>query len=174
MWSNNNFIITLDGHDGSGKTTLANLLAKELGGIYVRPFAGLAGKKLIGLADQKDYENVVSFGYETVLGFVNSYSNEILVFDRCWMTVFSLVPENFRHDPRWFPLPLTVLCYSDLDHTLLRLAQRTEEKFDVNYHQYYLDLYLELSREFHSNLLLTDKNEIPDCLNQLKKWCKPS
>ena len=49
-------IIVLDGHDGSGKTTLARLAAETLGGTYVKPFDGTLGDMIMWLSDERRYE----------------------------------------------------------------------------------------------------------------------
>ena|ERR1035437_7918058 len=174
MSSNNNIIIAIDGHDGSGKTTLAKLLAEKLGGIYIRPFGGDAGLQLIGYADKKDYKNVSLFGNQCIRKYAEAYSSDILIFDRHWMTVFSLLPESDRKDATWYPLPLTTLCFSDLEHTLARLQGRTEKGYDKNYHAYYLDLYLKLGLEFNANILRTDRHSIEECIDKLMEWYQSS
>ena len=170
MGSNKNTILALDGHDGSGKTTLAKLFAEQIGGIYIRPFDSDSGPQLLNYADKQDYKNVSLFGKHTIKKYDDAYSGEILVFDRHWMTVFSLLPESYRHDKIWYPLPSTMLCFSNLENTLSRLQVRSEKVYDQNYHTYYLDLYLNLSKQYNINVLRTDRSDILKCLKILIKW----
>lgn len=165
-----NKIIALDGHDGSGKTTLAKDLAEHIGGIYIRPFGGEAGEMLIGLAEQKKYEELCAFGKEKLNSICTGYQNKVLVCDRHWMTVFSLLPQEYWNDPGWLPLPPTALCYAALETTLSRLSERSEKAYDRDYHSYYLDLYLRLAQLFNAKVLRTDHYNYKDSLAQLADW----
>ncbi len=167
-------MLALDGHDGSGKTTLSKLLAEKIGGVYIRPFAGDAGIELIQHFEKKDYKKVSLFGYEMIKRHYDSYNNEILVYDRHWMTVFSLLPETYWSDKLWNPLPATTLCFSDLKGTLTRLKKRTEKSYEESYHAYYVDLYSKLAKKYHANILRTDVQDIETCLNKLIEWYKMS
>ena len=53
-------IVALDGHDGSGKTTLAYALAERLGGTMVRPFAGETGAQLLHAGERQDIAGCLS------------------------------------------------------------------------------------------------------------------
>ena len=164
----------MDGHDGSGKTTLAKLLSEKINGIYVRPFAGAAGMELIEHFEKKDYKQVSAFGKEMIDQHYRMYENEILVYDRHWMTVFSLLPETYWNDKKWHPLPATTLCFADLEHSLARLKKRTEKSYEESYHRYYLDLYMKLAKHVGANILRTDQHPIDECLKQLITWYKMS
>lgn len=174
MKKNNNLVLAIDGHDGSGKTTLSKALAEKIGGIYVRPFEGAAGIQLIEYFEKKDYEQVSAFGNELIRKQYEMHDNEILVFDRHWMTVFSLLPESYWSDKKWYPFPATTLCFSDMEHTLSRLEKRTEKSYEQSYHLHYLELYVKLAKEFDANILRTDQYDVEECLVKLKKWYKTS
>jgi thymidylate kinase len=169
-----NLVLAIDGHDGSGKTTLSKLLAEKIGGIYIRPFAGDVGIELIEHFERKDYKNVSRFGLEMIRKQANEYENEILVYDRHWMTVFSLLPESYWNDRIWHPLPATTLCYADLEHTLSRLKKRTEKSYEESYHTHYLGIYDKLALTFEANIVRTDQEDIEHSLIQLTKWYKTS
>jgi thymidylate kinase len=174
MKKSNNLILAIDGHDGSGKTTLAKLLAEKVNGIYVRPFAEDAGVKLIEYFEKKEYEKVSLFGREMIRQHDELYDNEILIYDRHWMTVFSLLPESYWNERIWHPLPPTTLCFSDLENSLTRLRKRMEKSYEESYHTYYLDLYKKLATRFGANILRTDEHTIEACLKELMEWYKMS
>ncbi len=174
MKKRNNLILAIDGHDGSGKTTLAKLLSEKINGIYIRPFAEENGIQLIKYFDAKDYKKISAFGYETIKKQEQLYQNEILVYDRHWMTVFSLLPESYWNDKIWHPLPVTMLCYCDLEHCLNRLKKRTEKSYEENYHAYYLEVYYKLANYFGARILRTDQKNIEECLTELTKWYQSS
>ena len=163
-------IIALDGHDGSGKTTLAKLLADETGGRYLRPFGGEAGVELLNYAEKKEYNKLSLFGITQINKVISGYSNELLICDRHWLTVFSLLPEEYWDDSAWLPLPPTVLCFAGLDTTLARLGERKEEEYDLDYHSYYLEVYLKLGKKFNTELLRTDQYNTGESLSQLIHW----
>ena len=163
-----NTILAFDGHDGSGKTTLCKAIAEQLGGIYVRPFGGSNGIDLIEAADDKDYLSVLKIGLNSIKEVEKNYSNSILVFDRHWMTVLSLVPEEYWK--KWEEYPPTILCWADLSTTKERLATRIEKKFDDEYHKYYLKRYVALKDFKQSKLINTGENNIQSCLNEISLW----
>lgn len=165
-------ILALDGHDGCGKTTLARSLAQAVGAIYVRPFGGEAGVQLLKYAEEKQYDQVSRYGHQMIQNQINLYPDAVLVFDRHWMTVFSLLPETYWGAPRWQPLPPTTLCLADLLTTLQRLGVRDEEKYSEEYHSYYLALYEKLANTFQANILRTDRFDIEHCLKSLTQWWK--
>jgi cytidylate kinase len=169
-----NLILAIDGHDGSGKTTLSKLLAEKIGGIYIRPFAADAGIELIEHFEKKEYKRVSQFGNELIRKHAEEYENEILVYDRHWMTVFSLLPESYWGDKIWHPLPATTLCYADLEHTLSRLKKRTEKSYEECYHTHYLEIYDKLATTFDANIVRTDQQDMEQSLIQLTKWYKTS
>ncbi|MBK6699592.1 MAG: hypothetical protein IPG55_06760 [Saprospiraceae bacterium] len=164
---NGNSLIAFDGHDGSGKTTLSKMFAEKTDTIYVRPFSGDMGTRLLELAEKKDFDSVSKFGADIINNIYARYKNEILVFDRHWMTVFSLLPEKYWYNEVWLPLPKTILCYVDLRTTLSRLKNRMEEEFDRDYHNNYLAIYMKLGSYFKVDVLRTDQFGISECLNKI-------
>jgi thymidylate kinase len=173
MNENGNRIIAFDGHDGSGKTSLSKMFSEKSNAMYIRPFGGDTGMQLLSLAEKKDYEAVLTFGFSTIQDCYDKCKDETLVFDRHWMTVFSLIPETYFHVlDSWKPLPETFLCYADLDTTLIRLRKRTEEAFSKEYHQHYLDIYKKLGLQYNATIIRTDQHSLTDCLNQITEFTK--
>lgn len=163
-------VFVLDGHDGAGKTTLARMLAQKLNAIYVRPFSGDTGEKLIRLANEEKFSETSNWGLQAIKIMHNAYPDRKLVFDRHWMTVFTLIPQDYWE--QWMPLPPTILCWTDVSSTLIRTASRREKQYPEDYHRYYLNAYKKLADQFNCYLLDTSHKKIEESLNELLTWTR--
>ena len=147
-------ILVLDGHDGTGKTTLAHLVANSLGGTYVKPFDGTLGDMLIWLCHEKKFALANSLAQASVEKIKSEHTgSDLLVFDRHWLSIFTLVPEELRAS--WLPLPETILCWADLQTSISRFSSRGDDLGDIAQHKYYIELYRSLADEFSIPLVDT-------------------
>ncbi len=159
-------IIALDGHDGVGKTTLAKRLAETNCGIYVRPFGGSTGIKLIQAAEAKSYEKVIEIGKNAIEKETESEHAKPLIFDRHWITVLSLLPKQYW---KCWPKPVhTFLCSADLETIKSRIAPRKEKKFDDNYHSHYLHTYIQIAKECNCVVIDTDQLSITQACKNIE------
>jgi thymidylate kinase len=118
--------VVIDGHDGSGKTSIAKGLAKELGGEYVKPFDSSLGKHIAWLWKTRQFELADSVARSAIAHEMLARSKaKILIFDRHWLTMFTVLPEKYYQ--LWAPLPSTILCWTDPSTTGARLRQRGEK-----------------------------------------------
>lgn len=136
--------IVVDGHDGTGKTTLSHGLAGALGGIAVRPFADTLGDHVAWLWRAERYDEAGSLALAAVERVRAVTAARPLVFDRHWLTMFTVLPE--RHWAAWYPLPPTVVLTAAAPVVASRLAARAEATGDLAEHDEYGRRYLELSR----------------------------
>ncbi len=119
-------IIVLDGYDGSGKTTLANLLVRNLGGRYIKSYGDSLGRLIWSLFGDREFE-MADLVSRTACRkeWETNRDAAPLVFDRHWMTMFTLLPENYYKN--WEPLPKTFLCRANPEITVERLQARGEK-----------------------------------------------
>lgn len=163
-------ILVLDGHDASGKTTLAARLAAELGARHLRPFAGAVGRQFTSAANQGNFDAAAAIAHRAVEDSLAAATSNVVIFDRHWMTVFSMLPEAYWHD--WKPLPPTILCWADLATTLDRLQGRTQSEADDFDHPHYLTVYWQLARRFDCEILRTDKLGVEESLATALAWSR--
>ncbi|HEX7168530.1 MAG TPA: hypothetical protein VF230_16230 [Acidimicrobiales bacterium] len=163
-------VVALDGHDGSGKTTLARGLAASWGGTYGRPFGGARGSALLRAGERGDVDAVVALGEEGLRAAVEeSGGARPLVLDRAWMTVASLVDwDAFASRWQWW-VP-TVLCWADLDTTLARVGARDEHPMPRSWHEHYLQRYLALAETTNTYVLRTDLESPAASAALLEQW----
>ena len=158
----------LDGHDGAGKTTLAAMLAESLGGVHVRPFAGDTGRLLISYVNQGNVTLAADLARQAVEETLSKSEAPVLVFDRHWMTAFSVLPETYWNE--WQPLPPTTLCWADLQTTLQRVNSRSHDEGESYDHRHFLSVYWELAKRFECNILRTDQLSLDESFASLYSW----
>ena len=167
--------IILDGHDAVGKTTIGKKLVSQLKlealkAEWVEPYAIYNGEKLIDLYIKKDYEGIIKFTKERFYFIQKKYSdNDILVFDRMWLTAITLLPPSLRME-----IPIighNILLWIDEKTTLERLTKRTN--FDNAWeHKKYCDLYLELANKYSIKVINTSINNIASTIDNIMAGIK--
>jgi hypothetical protein len=95
---------------------------------------------------------------------------DVIVFDRCWMTVFSAIPDDYFSD--WgYRIP-TILCWADFSTTIDRLGTRAEKNEAAEWHQYYLARYAYLARHFSCPVIRTDVSDEDTTLDVALAWAR--
>jgi thymidylate kinase len=163
-------VLVLDGHDGAGKTTLAARLAEAVGGVHIRPFAGPAGNRMLQAAERGDIVSAEALARTMVDRALANCDARVVVCDRHWMTLFTLLPQD--RWSLWQPVPPTVLCWADLKTTLARLAERSDEDQPTAYHRRYLRRYCRLGEAFGCYVLRTDQDTVDGCVQRLVAWSR--
>jgi thymidylate kinase len=158
--------IVLDGHDGAGKTTLAQMLAQAIGGCYVKPFNNTLGDLIIWLYRNKRYEQVDNLAVWALEKVYKDHAHEsLLIFDRHWLCIFTLLPNEYYE--RWLPLPPTVLCWTNLETTIKRLEARGETVGPIERHQHYCERYRDLATQYNVPLIDTTHCSSEEALEQI-------
>lgn len=161
-------IFVIDGHDGTGKTTLARRLAERIGADYVAPFSGVDGMSMLDAAESGRPIEADRLAREMLSRQVRDSGAAIKVFDRHWMTVFTLIPQSLWQS--WLPLPPTVLCWAELPTICARLEGRAECRRSTEWHAAYLKKYTDLARRFGIPIVRTDQCTEVETLQWLHEW----
>lgn len=158
----------IDGHDCSGKTTLArNLVSNCAEAVHVRPFSDELGELLWWLCLEKNYALANELALASVQKVEEEKSGRILVFDRHWVTLFTLLPEDYWTS--WYPQPMTIVCWADPSVTSARMAGRGEAELYPGYNGYYCELYQQIANQFKVPLLNTSDQNEERCIELIKE-----
>jgi broad-specificity NMP kinase len=136
-------VLVFDGHDGCGKSTLAKAVAEREGGVVVKPFADSLGDHIAWLWRSKRFAEADALARASVERVMTSHPERLLVFDRHWATMFSVLPQGYWHS--WHPLPPTVVCRADTSVVMRRLDSRGEDGGDPAVHDHFDRVYTELA-----------------------------
>lgn len=162
-------MLALDGHDGTGKTTLAENLAKALGGKYIRPYGKPFGPELLKASKANNFEKILKIGKDAYRRATSNHTDgRPLVFDRLWITLFTLLPDSLQKD--WIIRPPTAVCWIDFPTTLARISRRDEERYPAIWHKYYIGLYKKLAQKYNCELINTMESNQAQALEKLIAW----
>jgi hypothetical protein len=163
-------VLALEGHDGSGKTTLARLLAERLDAVYVRPYGGPEGDAMLAAAERGEYELAFAVGRAAADAALAREGADRVVCDRLWLTVFTLVPPALF--AQWGPRAPTAVCWADLATTEARLGLRDEAVRSRDWHERYLERYRRLATRFDCPVVRTDVQSEQQALQELELWAR--
>ncbi|KFF58825.1 hypothetical protein JF66_15655 [Cryobacterium sp. MLB-32] len=170
-------VIGIDGHDGTGKTTIARGVARALGASYQSPFAGERGALLARANRAGDHDAVLRIGSAALTAAIDRTGPaRPVVLDRSWMTVGSLMTDEDFYD-RWNLWVPTILCWSDLPTTLERLRQRDKPTESAAWHEHYIERYRCMAEDRGCVIINTGRSsdaeaiaQVVDEARRLLKW----
>ncbi|KGJ72226.1 hypothetical protein GY21_16860 [Cryobacterium roopkundense] len=173
-------VIGIDGHNGTGKTTIAQGVARALNASYQRPFAGEHGALLADANRAGDGEAVLRIGSSALTAAIRRNGpTRPIVLDRSWITVGSLLTDEEFYD-RWNIWVPTILCWSDLPTTLERLGRRGEQTESADWHEHYIDRYRCMAEDRGCLIVNTGQcsdaeaiAEVVQAARRLLKWSAP-
>jgi len=164
-------VLAVDGHDGAGKSTLARRLANGLRAEYARPFGGPAGADFLRAAEGNNPECAMAIARAAIAATLARLPQaDVIVFDRCWMTVFSAIPDDYFSV--WGHRIPTILCWTDLNTTIDRLGTRAEKPEAAERHRHYLARYAYLARHFDCPVIRTDMSDEDIALDIALAWAR--
>ena len=131
--------LVIDGHTGSGKTTLARLISKQCNWEYVKPYDGTTGAITRWLHERGDTSRLNAFR-ETVDTYSASSAPTNCVFDRLGPSTVSLLP--IEDWPNALPLQeSTVILHASLATTLTRVQARGRNTWTQQEHADFLEIF---------------------------------
>lgn len=108
--------LAVDGLDGSGKSSIARLVAREIGARILDPFSGPIGTVLVHLARNGRQALADDLAHAAVAAAMAEVPPGPVVFDRHWFTASQLLSPAFRSG--WDPRPYAVMCWADRRRSL--------------------------------------------------------
>ncbi len=162
-------IVVIDGHDGSGKTTLTTLIARRYGGVVARPFTGTVAQEFTRCFNADLFDELNRITLDAVQACLQAYQTvELLVFDRHWLTMLSVLPESLHN--RWLPHPATVMTWADPETTYKRLCARGETvRNSLEYHEQYCAVFRELAHRHSIPVIDTGRLTEEEALHTVKQ-----
>lgn len=161
-------LVVFDGHDGAGKSTLAARCAKLVGGIVVKPFGDTLGDHIAWLWGSGRFAEADSLARSSVERIVARGHTQPLVFDRHWVTMFSVLPETYWSS--WHPLPRTVVCHASPEVTMARLVARGEPPLSYEHHDHFDRIYRSLGESCGALVLDTSTDNIDTCFASVRAF----
>ncbi|MGE5328645.1 MAG: hypothetical protein ACM3KR_03950 [Deltaproteobacteria bacterium] len=139
--------IVIDGHDFSGKTILAKAISETYkDSQYLRPFDNSIGDLFWWCFTKKNYEIANKLAESSIEKCKEKYEEKLIIFDRHWVTLFSILPEEYWAS--WYPLPITIICWANPEVTDLRMRKAQENELYYGYNQYYCEVYRAIAEKF--------------------------
>jgi thymidylate kinase len=169
-------IVAIDGHDGAGKSTIAALLAERLGGRTVRPFAPPVGSILSSLRNRGQLKAAEETAFKEISKLTAEAGSDLLIFDRHWASLQTMLSmfEPYKLSERWYPLPPTILVWTDVHTTRERHLQRGEKPFPRDRDEYYCKSFRQLAADCGLPILdTTNREPIEVVASILSEWCFP-
>jgi hypothetical protein len=163
-------ILVLDGHDGCGKSTLSAGVASILRGAVVKPFADTLGDHIAWLWGDNRFDEADALARSSIERILERKSG-LLVFDRHWATMFTVLPQRFWSN--WGELPRTVICHASLETVVRRLSERGEDIGDPSIHSYYLQRYLDVADQCPRRLIVdTSEQGVDSCVSRIATFLR--
>jgi thymidylate kinase len=165
LFNSNQVVIALDGHDGAGKTSLAKLAAKKYGFKYVKPFDDSLGDLISWSFKNRKFDFTDEISRLAIEKIYEEGRGENLIFDRHWLSIFTVIPVEYHI--KWFPVPRTILCWSNLKTTMHRISERGEKEGDAESHAFYCGEYRRLAGKYEVPIIDTSFEEISKSFEHL-------
>ncbi|MNB76269.1 cytidylate kinase [compost metagenome] len=154
-------IIAIDGHDGSGKTTISKLLAEKINAKYIKPFSDSLGDLIAWSYRKKEYKFANQIALAAIQKNIDENPGvEYFIFDRHWLSMFTVLPKEYYE--YWNPLPVTILCWADVKTTQNRLIERNEIEPYQGCNEHYCKVYKEIAGQYNVFIVDTSNDSKTD------------
>lgn len=160
-------IFVFDGHDAAGKTTLAALTARLVGGKVIKPFGDLLGDHIAWLWRNRKFEEADWLARSSIERVLSADDDVSIIFDRHWASMFSVLPQKYWTN--WYPLPRTVICHTNAETTESRLRARGEDPLTRELHARYQKIYQKLGHDHGALVIDTTHATIEECMEEVRK-----
>jgi len=153
----------IDGHTGTGKTTVAQILCHRFSAEYVKSYSGSLGEITMQLFRAGNFDALRTFR-----SIVDDYCLNGLparaVVDRLGPSSVSLLPSQMW--PTELPMQSrTVILSASIETTCSRLATRGRDPWASKQHAWFIDVFQEIARRFGIPIISTDAlspNQVAD------------
>lgn len=159
-------IIAIDGHDGTGKTSMTRALAAAFGGLAVRPFSDSLGDHIAWLLKNGDFSAGSRLAQSAVLRMQSLHpDSSILWMDRHWASIYVDLPSEFWGS--WQPLPTTIFLDAPAATMIARCSSRGETPGPTEEFESYRTKFHELARKFDVPTFDTENVSVEQTLHNI-------
>jgi thymidylate kinase len=161
-------IVAFDGHDASGKTTLARAVAEALNARYTRPYDRTVGDLIVRLWRQGRTQLLAEVARAALDWFEEATGDgETAVCDRHAVSVLALLPHESHAG---FTLPEhSFVCWADLETTLARERARGADftNAEVEEQLRLLTRYADVALRYHLPAIVTTGTTVEEEVRQV-------
>lgn len=158
--------VIIDGHAGSGKTTLARSIAESQGFAYVKAFDGTTGDVNTWLYGQGRTTDLVLFRRIICEHAVDRNAKRPAVFDRLFPSSLSLISPNDWPDRLPFA-EQTVICWCPAKLAMTRLAERGRDIWSVEEHRQFCQIFADIAARYRLLVINTGVLSAGDALESI-------
>ena len=160
-------IIAIDGHDGSGKTSICKRICELLNYQYIKPFSNSLGDLIAWMITSKNYELANQIAMSAIDKALVENPEANIVFDRHWISMFTVIPERLQKE--WRDTPFSILCWAEPQITINRLQERKDAGINKWDNEYFCKKYMDISDQFQIPVINTSYATVDESVERALK-----